>query len=170
MEATNIENGAVMTSKIRIKLAENEIEVEGSEDFVLKARDDFEKKYFPDGVSASTKPLNLSTNDSSGAMGFAIDSYGSKFGLTAQSNARELVKLAGCWLMIEERKTSFSEDECRTVMKQSNVFKKTKHGNHFKVILRALTSDGVFIKKTEKQYAVDPEVLSEVRSQLEQQS
>ena len=158
-----------METKLKLKINNVSLSVSGSEAFVNQTKKDFEAKYakyFGKEVisapkqSGAASPKQPSNNETS--MGFAT--YVTKLGLNGNSKGIDLLLTAGCWLIIEGKKESFTISELKAKAKEASFFTRNKHGGNFPKIMKRLIRDGKFIDKgSANQYTVDTDALEEIK-------
>ncbi|MGI9392965.1 MAG: hypothetical protein ACR2N8_05465 [Parvibaculales bacterium] len=153
-----------MDAKLKLKINDISLFVSGSEGFVIKARDDFEKKYFPNGINLSQSQAKPSPEQpSGGGEGIGFDSYESKAGIDSNAKGQKLISLAGCWLSIEKDKRTFSDSDVKEVIKAGNLYTHSKHITNFATLIKNLVRNGIFVSRGGGSYAVDPKEVERIR-------
>lgn len=155
-----------MTSKIRIKLGEVEVEYEGSEEFL--------KKELPDLLSSISKLYQESTTSGGPSKGakkpkqgnIAVGTTGTVASKIKAKSGSDLAIAAAAKLMLGDEKSSFSRDQLLTEMKSATTYYKKSYSNNFTKILSGLVKNDKLIETASNTYALTASAKTDLETTL----
>lgn len=155
-----------MTSKLRIRIGEVEVEYEGSEEFLKKdlpqlLRTAIELHGTDDDSDVDPKPRRRTASHSGSMPSLTTGSIASKLDVKAGS---DLLKAAAAHLTFVAKKETFSRQELLAEMQKAKSYYKTSYsGNLSKYFKTALAKDGFLTESSSNAFALK----AAARTQLE---
>ncbi|WP_157956685.1 hypothetical protein [Salinicola halimionae] len=163
-----------MTSKIKIRIGQIEIEYEGSEEFL--------KEELPDLLKAVTAlhkeaggslPTNVPESDSAASSKTAAAFDGSNLGTTNSIAAKlsaktgsELAIAAAARLVLGTGLEQFNRKQLLQEMQNATQYYKSSYGSNLSKTIRTLVGDHRFIERAKDTYALKADMLKTLESQL----
>lgn len=146
-----------MTSKLRIRIGEVEVEYEGSEEFLKRdlpqlLRTAIELHGADDGSTAETKPKKKSVPHGGAVPTLTTGSIASKLDAKAGS---DLLKAAAAHLTFVAKQETFSRQELLKEMQKAKSYYKTSYSaNLSKYFKTALAKDGFLTESSSNAFAL----------------
>jgi hypothetical protein len=160
-----------VTSKLRIRIGEVEVEYEGPEEFLKKdlpqlLRTAIELHGIDDGADAETKPKKKThASHAGGAMpSLTTGSIASKLDVKVGS---DLLKAAAAHMTFVAKKETFSRQELLAEMQKAKSYYKTSYsGNLSKYFKAALAKDGFLTETSTNAYALKAAARTDLERKL----
>lgn len=163
-----------MTSKIKIRIGQIEIEYEGSEEFL--------KEELPDLLKAVTvlhkeaggiMPVNVPESEpatgSNPVTAFDGSNLGTTNSIAAKLSAKtgsELAIAAAARLVLGSGLEQFSRKQLLQEMQNATQYYKSSYGSNLSKTIRTLVGDHRFIERAKDTYALKADVVKTLESQL----
>ncbi len=163
-----------MTSKIKIRIGQIEIEYEGSEEFL--------KEELPDLLQAVTKlhkeagsvPPSIPSAEEPNSNSSSPPSFdGSKLGTTNSIAAKlgaktgsELAIAAAAKLVLGSGLEQFTRKQLLQEMKNATQYYKSTYGSNLSSTIKTLVGDHRFIERSKDTYALKADLVATLESQL----
>ena len=172
------DNGTAPEAKLKLKIGSLTLSVEGSEDFVGKTRDRVLPANFDPSQLISAKEVDsvgdvsdvsdaIEAIDAPDRLGFGMETYASKFGVSDKSRANVLLVAAACYLKIEKGKDTFTTVDLREAIKEAgSYYDESKHGRNFNATFKRLVGNKRFIHKGGANYAASAGEIEKARQVL----
>jgi hypothetical protein len=151
-----------MSSKIRIKIGEIEVDYEGAEEFLKKELLDLLKAL---AELHEANPHAVLSKQFSGSpeLKLSISSIASKLGV---KKGPELILAACAHIALVQGKTAFDQKDILTEMKKAAGYFKQSYMKNLTNYLRALVKNGTLTEPTSGTYSIFNEKLTEIRTKL----
>jgi hypothetical protein len=161
-----------MTSKIRIKLGQIEVEYEGSEEFIkqglpdlIKAISDLTKTANLNLSSISSTPGILDTTSSSQSSGIQM-SAGTIAAKLKCTSGTDLVMAAAASLTLVKNQGTFTRQQILDEMKTATAYYKSSYLSNLTQHLTSLIKSGKLLERSSGQYALPAEIKSDLETRL----
>jgi len=164
-----------MSSKIKIKIGQIEIEYEGSEDFLkeelpslLEAVTELYKETGALTEAVTDAPASAATGNAPAAS-INSDSIGTTNSIAAKTGAKsgtELAIAAAARLVLGRKLEQFTRKQLLEEMKNATQYYKSSFGSNLSTSLKTLVGDHKFIERAKDTYALKADVVQSLEAQL----
>lgn len=163
-----------MTSKIKIRIGQIEIEYEGSEEFLKEELPDLLKAVTvlhkeAGGVMPVNVPESESATGSNPVTAFDGSNLGTTNSIAAKLSAKtgsELAIAAAARLVLGSGLEQFNRKQLLQEMQNATQYYKSSYGSNLSKTIRTLVGDHRFIERAKDTYALKADVVKTLESQL----